>query len=97
MRRSKLETYAKILKVLAQKSPLRLTHIMCNANVNCTVLKEYLDFLIKKGMVEERIIDGNRMVYSITQRGVIALKYVRELNQVLPIAGEDNSNIPFLY
>jgi predicted transcriptional regulator len=97
MRRSKLETYVKILKVLAHKSPLKLTHIMYNANVNCNMLKEYLNFLTKKGMVEERIIGGNRVTYSITQRGVTALKYVRELNQVLPIAEEDNFNIPYLY
>ena len=97
MKRSKLETYVKILKVLAQKSPLKLTHIMYKANVNYNVLKEYLNFLTKKGVVEVRVIDGNRMVYSITQRGVTVLKYVRELNQVLPIAEEDSSNIPYLY
>lgn len=97
MKRSKLETHVKILKVLAQKSPLKLTHIMYKANVNYNVLKEYLNFLTKKGVVEERVIDGNRMVYSITQQGVTVLKYVRELNQVLPIAEEDISNIPYLY
>lgn len=97
MKRSKLETCVKILKVLAQKSPLKLTHIMYKANVNYNVLKEYLNFLTKKGVVEERVIDGNRMVYSITQQGVTVLKYVRELNQVLPIAEEDSSNIPYLY
>jgi predicted transcriptional regulator len=97
MRRSKLETYVKILKVLAQKSPLKLTHIMQHANVNCSVLKRYLYFLTKEGVVEERTIGGTRVVYSITQRGVTALKYVRELNQVLPIPEEDGSNIPYLY
>jgi predicted transcriptional regulator len=97
MRRSKLEMYVKILKVLAQKSPLKLTHIMYKANVNCNVLKGHLNVLTNKGIVEERIIDGNRVVYSITQRGVTALKCVRELNLMLPIAEEDSSNIPYLY
>ena len=97
MRRSKLETYVKILKLLAHKSPLKLTHIMQHANVNCSVLKEYLNFLTKEGIVEERPIGGSRVAYSITQRGVTALKYVRELNQVLPISEEDSCNIPYLY
>jgi len=44
MRRSKLEMYIDILKVLAHRGPLKLTHIMYKANVNCSVLKEYLDF-----------------------------------------------------
>ena len=97
MRRSKLETYVKILRVLAHKSPLKLTHIMQRANVNCSVLKKYLIFLSKEGMVEERPISGTRVAYSITQRGLTALKFVRELNQMLPIPEEDSSNIPYLY
>jgi predicted transcriptional regulator len=97
MRRSKFETYVKILRVLAHKRPLRPTHIMQQANVNCSVLKKYLNFLTKEGLVEETPIGGIRVVYSITQRGVTALKYVRELNQVLPIPEEDISNIPYLY
>ena len=88
MRRSKLEMYVDILKVLAQKGPLKLTHIMYKANVNCSVLKEYLDFLTKQGLVEERILRKEKTVYAITQRGVTVLKQFRELKQVLPIIGE---------
>jgi predicted transcriptional regulator len=51
MRRSKLEMYVDILKVLAHRGPLKLTHVMYKANVNCSVLKEYLDFLIKQNLV----------------------------------------------
>lgn len=56
MRRSKLEMYVDILSVLAHKGPLKLTHVMYKANVNCCVLKEYLDFLIKQGLVEQRTL-----------------------------------------
>jgi len=58
-----------ILQVLAQRGPLKLTHIMYKANVNCSVLKEYLDFLVEQGLVEERIGEYKRFVYAITQRG----------------------------
>lgn len=88
MRRSKLEMYIDILRVLAHKGPLKLTHIMYKANVNCSVLKEYLDFLIKQGLVEEKIVGKRRVVYAITQRGITVLKHFRELKQVLPIVEE---------
>ncbi|MCX8153714.1 MAG: winged helix-turn-helix domain-containing protein [Candidatus Bathyarchaeota archaeon] len=97
MRRSKLEMYIDILKVLAQRGPLKLTHVMYKANVNCSVLKEYLDFLMKQGLVEERTIGKRRVVYAITQRGVTVLKYFRELKQVLPIVEEARNQMPTPY
>jgi predicted transcriptional regulator len=85
MRRSKLETYIDILKVLVHWGPLKLTHVMYKANVNCSVLEEYLGQLIKQGLVEGQIIKRERRVYAITQRGVTVLKQFRELKEVLPI------------
>jgi predicted transcriptional regulator len=67
---------------------------MYKANVNCSVLKEYLDFLIKQGLVEERTIGKRRVVYAITQRGITVLKYFRELKQVLPIVEEARNLAP---
>ena len=94
MRRSKLEMYIDILKVLARRGPLKLTHIMYKANVNCSVLKEYLDFLIRQNLVEEQQVGKKREVYAITERGLTVLKYFRELRAVLPIIEEANSKIP---
>ena len=94
MRRSKLEMYIDILRVLAQRGPLKLTHVMYKANVNCSVLKEYMDFLIKQGLVEERNIGKRRVVYAVTQRGITVLKYFRELKQVLPIVEEAGNQTP---
>jgi predicted transcriptional regulator len=88
VRRSKLEMYVDILSVLAHRGPLKLTHVMYKANVNCSVLKEYLDFLIKQGLVEERTAGKQRVVYAVTQRGITVLKYFKELKQVLPIVEE---------
>jgi predicted transcriptional regulator len=97
MRRSKLEMYVDILKVLANRGPLKLTHVMYKANVNCSVLKEYLDFLIKQGLVEEQMIGRRRMVYAVTQRGITVLRYFRELKQVLPIVEEARNQAPLLF
>jgi predicted transcriptional regulator len=94
MRRSKLEMYVDILQVLSHRGPLKLTHIMYKANVNCKVLKEYLDFLTKQNLIEERIVGKSRTVFAITQRGITVLKYFRELKQVLPIVEEARNSIP---
>lgn len=97
MRRSKLEMYVDILKVLANRGPLKLTHVMYKANVNCSVLKEYLDFLIKQGLVEEQMIGRRRMVYAVTQRVTTVLRYFRELKQVLPIVEDARNQAPLLF
>jgi predicted transcriptional regulator len=97
VRRSKLEMYVDILTVLAHRGPLKLTHVMYKANVNCSVLKEYLDFLMKQGLVEERTIGKRRVVFAVTPRGITVLKYFKELKQVLPIVEEARSQIPVPY
>ncbi len=89
--------YVDILKVLAQRGPLKLTHVMYKANVNCGVLKEDLEFLIKQGLVDEKIIRRERVVYAITQRGVNVLKQFKELKEVLPIIEEKQNQIPYMF
>jgi predicted transcriptional regulator len=89
--------YLDILKALAQKGPLKLTHIMYKANLNCSVLKEYLDSLIKQGLVEEKTIRKERLAYVITQLGVSVLKQFRELKEVLPIVEETRNQAPYLF
>jgi len=93
MRRSKMEIHLDILKTLAQKGPLKLTHIMYKANVNCSVLKEYLDFLTLQKLVEEKALRKERIVYEITEKGLTVLKYFRELQIMLPMV-EDKATIP---
>ena len=95
MRRSKLETHVAILNALSIRGPLKLTHIMYKANINCSVLTEDLNFLIKQKLVEERIVEKDRVVFAITPRGSTVLKYFRELTQALPIIEENR--IPMLY
>jgi predicted transcriptional regulator len=81
--------YLDILKVLSGSGQLKLTHIMYETNVNCCILKEFLDFLMKQNLVEEQTVGRQRVVYSITQRGITVLEYFRELKQALPIVDEN--------
>ena len=89
--------YIDVLKVLARHGPLKLTHIMYKANVNCSVLKQYLDFLIRQNLIEEQTLrrrrNKERVVYAVTERGRTVLKYFRELNNALQIT-EETSQIP---
>ena len=97
MRRSKLEVYIDILEVLVHHGPLKLTHIMYKANLNCSALKERLNSLVKQGLVEERTLEKKRVVYAITQRGRIVVKAFRELKQVLPVTEETENKMPIPY
>jgi len=81
--------YLDILKVLSGSGQLKISHIMYETNVNCYVLKGYLDFLMKQNLVEKRNVGRQRAVYSITQRGITVLEYFRELKQALPIVDEN--------
>jgi predicted transcriptional regulator len=83
-----------VLKVLAHKGPLKLTHIMYKANVNCSVLKEFLDFLTEQDLAEEKAKDTTRTVYAITDKGRRVLTYFRELKTMLPIDEEEPEKIP---
>ena len=98
MRRSKMEMYIDILKVMAQNGPLKLTHIMYKANVNCSVLKQNLDFLIQQNLIEEQIKQKKRnkikIRYAITEKGKTVIKYFNEVNIALQIT--DSKKIPAL-
>ncbi len=100
MRRSRLEMHVDVLRVLARHGPLKLTHIMYKANVNCSALKQYLDFLIQHNLVDEQTLrykkrHKTRVVYAITERGKTLLKYFKELNNALQIT-EETRKIPTL-
>ena len=99
MRRSKLEMHVAILKVLANKGPMKMTHIMYKTNLNSGVLRENIDFLIKQKVIEEKTIK-RRTIFAITQHGINILKYFNELTKALPFIEETRSQTnrtPLLY
>jgi predicted transcriptional regulator len=93
-----MEMYIDILKVLAQNGPLKLTHIMYKANLNCSVLKQNLDFLIQQNLIEEQITPKKRnkikIHYAITERGKTVIKYFNEVNIALQLT--ESHRIPAL-
>ena len=97
MRRSKLEMQLSIIKTLAQKGPLKLTHVMYKANVNCSVLKEHMDFLIQQNIVQERVVRKQKIVYELTEKGFSILKTFREIQTLLPFDNEKQRIPAILY
>lgn len=93
MRRSKLEIHIAILRALAYNGRLKPTHITYKANVNCSALKECLDFLMDRNLIKEQSINRKRQtrkVYAITDLGLTALRNVNEINNALHVFEEPN-------
>jgi len=72
MRRSKLESYEAILGALVKK-PLSIDNIAYETDMDCSLLKQRLDSLLKNSLVEERNISAKTR-YAITEKGVAVLK-----------------------
>jgi predicted transcriptional regulator len=94
MRRSKLEINLDILKILAIKGPLKLTHIMYKANVNCDVLKKNIEFLIKQDLITKRTVGRERIVYSVTPQGLSLLRGWKEVKDWLPALENKDEPLP---
>jgi predicted transcriptional regulator len=93
MRRSKLEIHIAILRALAYHGKLKPTHITYKANINCSALKECLDFLMERDLIVEQSISRKkqtRKVYAITELGMTALRNVKEINRALHVFDELN-------
>ena len=89
-----MEMEVDILKILAQKGPLKLTHIMYKTNVNCNVLNTNLEFLLKQRLIDTRKIGKGSHVYLITNLGLTLLKSWKEVKQLLPIENNKNETQP---
>lgn len=95
LRRSKFEIYLEVLNVLVRCGPLKLTHIMYKANVNCSTLLKCIDYLIKQGLVEARYLEDGNRVYAVTRRGLEVIRAFKELKQALPIVEREVVRKPF--
>jgi len=101
MPRSKLEKYLSILEVLVPR-PLKFEKISYKANMECNMLKRYLNSLVSQKLVEERSLNNGKVVYAITERGLAvfktlqAQKYLQRLKDILPVVEEASEVGPLL-
>ena len=90
-RRSKLEINIDIIRALARHGPLKLTHIMYKANVNCSILKQFINSLTKQNLIEETVTQKRKTqktTYSVTERGRTVLKHFNKITVALQTTEE---------
>jgi len=80
-----MEMYISTLQALAYYGPLKLTRITYKAKMNCGQLKEILNGLIQKKLVEERFFKKNKVVYAATPKARTILSYFDEIKEMLPV------------
>lgn len=93
MSRSKLEMYLDTLEALAIYGPMKLTQITYKAKLNCGFLKQILKDMIEKGLVEERKLKKNTVVYAATPKARTIVSQFKELTQLIPIVDESATEI----
>lgn len=89
MRRSKLEIYIDLLKILRRTGPLNQTLLMYEVNACFKYVGQYLDFLMKYQLVEKKTFGKKRAKYTITEKGTSLLRTYRELEKALLINEPD--------
>ena len=88
--------YLDILKILAQKRAVKVTELMYETNVNCSVLKERLEFLMEKEFVVEKTLKTGSIVFDVTEKGLRVLKQFRELQTMFSVNETDNVKVQTL-
>ena len=78
MRRNYFDIYADILKVA--KDGAKKTQIVYKANLNFKILKEHMNTLMKKGL-----LDNSDHYYVTTKQGITFLEYYQKFNRLTTI------------
>lgn len=86
--RSKGRIFADILRAVQADSPAKVTHILYKANLSHDRLTKYLVQLEESGLIA-REQDGDRAVYSITEKGTKFLMEFRRMEEFADAFGLD--------
>lgn len=78
-RRGKLEIIGDILRSIQNKGgKIKPTHLLYKSNLSHAKLKEYIEILMGKGMIEEQFIKDKKM-YAMTDDGY---KFLLEFDRI---------------
>ncbi len=86
-RRDKLYIVAEILEI-AKGGTLK-TQVMYRANLSFTQLNDYLEFMLKIGLLE-KVEVNTKDVYKATEKGLDFLQRYHEINELLRTEEENN-------
>ncbi len=81
-KRSKLERYLDILKVVAEHGPIKRTHILYRANLAWGELRDSLEALQQSATLS-RVVTKKGMFYEITESGKKTLAYYADIQSSL--------------
>ena len=77
-RRGKLEIIADILRAIQNKEgKIKPTHLLYKSNLSHAKLMEYIDMLLKRGMIEERLVKGHKIFFMKDQGHKFLLEFER--------------------
>lgn len=77
-RRGKLEIIADILMSMQKKEgKIKPTHLLYKSNLSHAKLKEYVNLLLEKGMIEEKEVKGKKMFFMKEQGHKFLLEFER--------------------
>ncbi|MGA3060909.1 MAG: winged helix-turn-helix domain-containing protein [Candidatus Bathyarchaeia archaeon] len=87
MRRSKFEICLNVLETLTLEGPMRINKITCKTNLNYVYLKEVMNDLRQRRLVEERKMN-NSFTYAATSKAILVLSQFKEVRQSLPFLND---------
>ena len=77
-RRGKLEIIADILRSIQNKrGTIKPTHLLYKSNLSHAKLKEYVNILLEKGMIEEQQVKGRKIFFMKNQGHKFLLEFER--------------------
>lgn len=80
-KRTRVEIIEEILEMVAMKrGKIKQTHLMYKANLSYKLLKQYVNELIEKGMLEEKKEGSNIFIY-LKPRGQEYLQKYRKMKE----------------
>jgi DNA-binding IclR family transcriptional regulator len=98
---SKLDKYLNVLEALVER-PQEIDRIVSKVRMERRELKRRLGFLLSNGVIEERILSDDRVVYAVNERGLAvfrtlrAFKYFEKLKNTLPMIEEAREIVSLL-
>jgi predicted transcriptional regulator len=82
-----MQVIADILRVIDSESgKTKPTHILYRANLSHKLLREHLNTLLQKGLVEV-VIEKNRTYYKITEKGRNFINEFRKIEKLAQVFG----------
>ena len=82
-KRSKIDVMYAILETVKRHNPeTRITQILYKSNLNSSLLKTYVDFLVENNMLKTRMVN-EKSLYNITEKGKGFIKTYEHINNLI--------------